>query len=330
MEFNEDPFKDANHRYGDPFDLEGADPFKNEQDPFTASVDDAFGTLPRKSQKNEAKDSAWPNDAWASSGTAQADPFMMLSGTVKTNPAPSNNLDDSFDPFSAKNLVKAQDPFSSVKAANSDPFGSPLAKPSAKASAEVDPFGSSSAWSAASDPFSAAPVTRSKTSIDPFSSSKVPNKSLNPLQKSETTSKVSQSLSRPWSSKDDPFHASSIPRSRPTSSKSSDPFSVAPALDLSSVSHEKKEKKNNFKLGHLNPLRTKKDKKDKSGHKMIRNDLSSPSAPPPVEEAHVRMASEASKKAEEERLQRLRQQEEQDLAYAIALSKAEAASLQNQ
>merc|ERR1712141_977691 len=45
LEFNEDPFKDANHRYGDPFDIEGADPFlENAFDPFTANVQDAFGT----------------------------------------------------------------------------------------------------------------------------------------------------------------------------------------------------------------------------------------------------------------------------------------------
>jgi hypothetical protein len=41
----------------------------------------------------------------------------------------------------------------------------------------------------------------------------------------------------------------------------------------------------------------------------------------------LRMASEESVRAEEERRRRLALQEEQDLAYAIALSKAEAASL---
>ena len=40
-----------------------------------------------------------------------------------------------------------------------------------------------------------------------------------------------------------------------------------------------------------------------------------------------RMASEASKRAEEDRMRRIQLQEEQDLAYAIALSKAEAVSL---
>ena len=40
-----------------------------------------------------------------------------------------------------------------------------------------------------------------------------------------------------------------------------------------------------------------------------------------------RMASEATKRAEEDRMRRIQLQEEQDLAYAIALSKAEAVSL---
>ena len=42
---------------------------------------------------------------------------------------------------------------------------------------------------------------------------------------------------------------------------------------------------------------------------------------------YIRMASEASKRAEEDRMRRIQLQEEQDLAYAIALSKAEAVSL---
>ena len=49
--------------------------------------------------------------------------------------------------------------------------------------------------------------------------------------------------------------------------------------------------------------------------------------PTAMEEMQVKMASEASRRAEEDRMRRLRLQEEQELAYAIALSKAEAASL---
>ena len=75
---------------------------------------------------------------------------------------------------------------------------------------------------------------------------------------------------------------------------------------------DKKEKSKNLKI--FKPSFMKKDKKSKT-----------PTAP--LEEANVKMASEASKKAEKDRQERLRLQEEQDLAYAIALSKAEAASL---
>ena len=128
---------------------------------------------------------------------------------------------------------------------------------------------------------------------------------MNPLQKSETF--VSQSLSRPWASPVD-TSTSSIPRNRP---------SRPPALVNNNLNHldlnvDKKEKSKNLKI--FKPSFMKKDKKSKT-----------PTAP--LEEANVKMASEASKKAEKERLERLRLQEEQDLAYAIALSKAEAASL---
>ena len=46
-----------------------------------------------------------------------------------------------------------------------------------------------------------------------------------------------------------------------------------------------------------------------------------------IYQIYFRMASEASKRAEEDRMRRIQLQEEQDLAYAIALSKAEAVSL---
>ena len=140
-----------------------------------------------------------------------------------------------------------------------------------------------------------------------------------------------------------------------------DPFKTVPDLTMPKEDNsgkepfgaaggvtEKKEKKN-FKIGHFKPSFIKKDKdKNKSsssiasptlatgGAKVIKNDLGNrasplPSAPPQIlaEETHLRLASDASKK-ETERLERLRIQEEQDLAYAIALSKAEAASVNNQ
>ena len=100
------------------------------------------------------------------------------------------------------------------------------------------------------------------------------------------------------------------------------------------------------------PFVSKKNKEKNSGgsgsSKVIKNDLggspTAPTAPPTATStsagsgaftgsgaptgSHLQMASEASKKAELDRLERLRQQEERDLAYAIALSKAEAANQQ--
>ena len=131
-------------------------------------------------------------------------------------------------------------------------------------------------------------------------------------------------------------------------------------LDLDIINNKKSEKSSssskgssggNFKMLRV-PFVSK--KKDKSVGKVIKNDLGIPTtasatAPPPtaatsatsstgtsaagtggapMETFHLQMASEASKKAELDRLERLRQQEERDLAYAIALSKAEAANQQ--
>ena len=106
---------------------------------------------------------------------------------------------------------------------------------------------------------------------------------------------------------------------------------------VSSTTENKKEKKN-FKIGNFKPSFIKKDKdKNKSnssssganiagagagpaGAKVIKNVLASRTSPLPS----------APPTSETERLERLRIQEEKDLAYAIALSRAEAQSVNNQ
>ena len=122
-----------------------------------------------------------------------------------------------------------------------------------------------------------------------------------------------------------------------------DPFKTVPELSLpkkdadstvSSTTENKKEKKN-FKIGNFKPSFIKKDKdKNKSnssssganiagagpaGAKVIKNVLASRTSPLPS----------APPTSETERFERLRIQEEQDLTYAIALSRAEAASVNN-
>ena len=369
LEFNEDPFKD--HRYGDPFDLEGADPFKNQDDPFTAPVSAAFGanvtpgadpfSSPSASTVTTASVSAaagvdpfgsnWDtvsktsstSTAWGTN-SAGMDPFGMGSGNAANVPV-SNNLDDSFDPFSAKSLAKISQSNLSTTPRKLD-----------TSSSAIDPFGSSSVWN--DDPFSSAPVTRSKTSSDAFAdfrnfdtsvaknstssnnrnsnsvlgtapkiSGPPPNKTLNPLQKSETTSSVLGKTSRHWpSSSSHDTSSNSISRNRPSASN---PSSGASTSSLAAPPHSEKEKKNKFKIMNHVPFAKKKDKhggSNSGNSKVIKNDLG-PSAPP-AEATHLQMVSEASKKAELDRLERLRQQEERDLAYAIALSKAEAANQQ--
>jgi hypothetical protein len=144
---------------------------------------------------------------------------------------------------------------------------------------------------------------------------------------------------------------SSIPRSRPNTTRSDsstgyDPFKTVPDLtvpkednlrEVSGAGESKIKEKKNFKIGHFKPSFIKKDKdKNKSnssssgansagagagpaGAKVIKNDLASRTSPLPS----------APPTSETERLERLRIQEEQDLAYAIALSRAEAASVNN-
>ena len=107
------------------FEFLGGDPFKNEHDPFTASVDDAFGggTLPRSKENNTIPKKE--NNTTPKKENNTTEPWGAVSSVVSfaddtawsafdTSPSKvvvSNNLDDSFDPFSAKNLAPAPGEF---------------------------------------------------------------------------------------------------------------------------------------------------------------------------------------------------------------------------
>ena len=354
LEFNEDPFQNANHRYGDPFDLEGADPFASTaeaDDPFKASITAAFGAT--TSTLTSTSSLAVNNFSTTVSGSTPAafsnDPFNAAWDTASVT-SNTNTLDDSFDPFSAKSLQKqakqnnvaaaaSADPFGAAAPASSstDPFSSAFGgtpstattssdKTTTKSNTMSDPFGANAAWD---DPFS-NPITKSKTSADAFADFRTnsipkppPNRS---LQKSETTANVSQQN-----------QFSSIPRNRPHHSKKSVGSSLVDALSPNtdkSKDKDKKEKKSK-KFGFLPKSGgSSSSSKNNNSDLTIKNNLGLASASAPtaanLDEFALKKASEASRKVEEERLRRLRLQEEQDLAYAIALSKAEAASLKQQ
>ena len=139
-------------------------------DPFTANVQDAFGTASttstlRKEKKSNPKESsnvtsdhfaafdAWnTNTAGPNSSTVSSDPWGASSNTSKT----STNLDDSFDPFSLKNQLKQ------TKVPDSTGFSSdPFSASHFSSTNSSDPFGEScNAFSNSNDPFSTVQTTR--------------------------------------------------------------------------------------------------------------------------------------------------------------------------
>lgn len=172
---------------------------------------------------------------------------------------------------------------------------------------------------------------------------------------------VSSSLSRPWGSSTINEDFSQDPFSSPAASLKSNqklkPKSVTPTASMFSEFLSPSSSSNSSRLTS-NPPPTSTDKKKHKGffHSPLRSKKSSASSSkidksksaadltnvgtggfgllpdagasaPSLEEVHLHMASEASRRAEDDRMRRIRIQEEQDLAYAIALSKAEAASL---
>jgi len=91
---------------------------------------------------------------------------------------------------------------------------------------------------------------------------------------------------------------------------------------------KRKRTKKHGKFHISSPLKSRNKDSPKSDKKGAKDSHGTEAAV--TDQVMIKMAAEMSKREESERLRRLQLQEEQELAYAIALSKAEAASLNQQ
>ena len=157
LEFCEDPFKNSNYRYGDPFDLENAneDPFS---EPFEAPKSEAPDAYGRSGYafggKTDPFSDASAADPFKSEEAPQSDPFASAFG-----PDSSYENSSRIDPFSKSESSSSSDPFGPSKpsfdTSGSDPFGNSFASSFNAAVPNVDPFGSNNNFSSGGhDPFS--------------------------------------------------------------------------------------------------------------------------------------------------------------------------------
>ncbi|ELW67092.1 Epidermal growth factor receptor substrate 15-like 1, partial [Tupaia chinensis] len=294
QELHPDPFQTEDPFKSDPF--KGADPFKGDpfqNDPFaeqqTASAD-PFGGDPFKESdpfRGSATDDFFKKQA-------KNDPFT--SDPFTKNPSLPSKLDpfESTDPFSS----------SSISSKGSDPFGT------------LDPFGSGSFNSAEgfadfsqmSKPPPSGPFTSSLGgagfSDDPFKSKQdtpalPPKKPAPPRPKppSGKSTPVSQLGSADFAEPPDPFQPLGADSGDPFQNKKGfgDPFSGKDPFVPSSSAKPSKASSSGF-----------------ADFTSFGN-----------EEQQLAWAKRESEKAEQERLARLRRQEQEDLELAIALSKAD-------
>ncbi|MBZ3872418.1 Epidermal growth factor receptor substrate 15-like 1 [Sciurus carolinensis] len=281
--FKSDPFKGADPFKGDPFQN---DPFAEQQ---TASTD-PFGGDPFK--ESDPFRGSTTDDFFKKQ--TKNDPFT--SDPFTKNPSLPSKLDpfESSDPFSS----------SSVSSKGSDPFGT------------LDPFGSGSFNSAEgfadfsqmSQPPTSGPFTSSLGgagfSDDPFKSKQdtpalPPKKPAPPRPKppSGKSTPVSQLGSADFPEPPDPFQPLGADSGDPFQNKKGfgDPFSGKDPFVPSSSAKPSKASSSGF-----------------ADFTSFGN-----------EEQQLAWAKRESEKAEQERLARLRRQEQEDLELAIALSKAD-------
>lgn len=302
LDFYEDPFKNSNYRYADPFEENAnADPFA---DPFNAPESQVFGSDP-------FSNSAAVSDPFKSESTS--DPFAPTENTYENSNLAKN------DPFAKSD----NDPFSKIdKGSSSDPFGNSFTA-NFNSVPNVDPFGSnnnfgsSNSFVSGNDPFSL-------TNLKPLAANSDINSNSSKPTVSSTNSTVSYRKEK--SSTDS---AVSEKSSKKKSSHSLSDFLTGSPLksDKGDKSKEKKDKKHG-KFHLTSPLKT--HKKSAESPKSDKKNKSTASSEAAADEVQLKMAAELSKRSDDDRRRKLQLQEEADLAYAIALSKAEAASLKTQ
>merc|ERR1712029_666917 len=280
LDFQEDPFKNSNYRY--------ADPFAENSDPFGAPDSQVFGADPFNSSEDPFKSDA-------------SDPFSAPAST-ENNYENSKSIRESdvSDPDPFGNSFTAN--FSSAPAPNRDPFGS---------SSFSNNFGSSN------DPFSL-------TNLKPISTpSSVSDASLAKSSPAVSTTTNTVSYRKEKLSSDSSAISDKSLKKKPSHSFSD--FLTGSPLKLDKGEKKEKKEKKSGKFHLTSPSKTHKkesptaDKKSKSFNNEKESD-----------EFQLKMAAEMSLRADEDRRRKLQLQEEADLAYAIALSKAEAASLEQQ
>ncbi|NXU59628.1 EP15R factor, partial [Turnix velox] len=286
---SEDPFKSDPFKGADPF--KGSDPFQH--DPFAEQPPapaDPFGGDPFK--ENDPFHTSTPEDFFKK--PVKSDPFT--SDPFTKPPALPSKPDpfESSDPFTSSTISsKGPDPFGTL-----DPFGS-----GAFSSGEGFADFSQMSKSVASDPF-ASSFGGVGFSDDPFKSKSdtpalPPKKNVPPRPKppSGKSTPVNHLGSSDFPKPHDPFQPFGADSSDPFQSKKGfgDPFSGKDPFAPSSSSKTSKDSSLGFA------------------------DFSSFGN----EEQQLAWAKRESEKAEQERLARLRRQEQEDLELAIALSKAD-------
>ncbi|XP_074927078.1 epidermal growth factor receptor substrate 15-like 1 isoform X3 [Chelonoidis abingdonii] len=285
----EDPFRSDPFKGADPF--KGNDPFQN--DPFSEQTPvstDPFGGDPFK--ESDPFHSSVSEDFFKKQ--VKNDPFTSDPFTKKPTLSSKPDPFESSDPFTSSSLSsKGPDPFGTL-----DPFGSgafssnegfadfsQMSKPTAS-----DPFTSSfGGMGFSDDPFKSKPDTPALP----------PKKNVPPRPKppSGKSTPVNQLGSADFTKPHDPFQPFGAESSDPFQTKKGfgDPFSGKDPFAPSSSSKTSKDSSLGFA------------------------DFSSFGN----EEQQLAWAKRESEKAEQERLARLRRQEQEDLELAIALSKAD-------
>ena len=241
LDFYEDPFKNSNYRYADPFDENSnSDPFN---DPFTASESDVFGSDPFS---NSAISDQFKNND-------KNDPFAA--------PTTENTYENSSlankDPFGKGD----SDPFSSKPGA--DPFGNSFTA-NFNSAPNMDPFGSNNNFGSSNDPFS---LTNLKTTVANTSAADFNSNSSKPTV-SSTNSTISY---RKEKNSTEPATVIEKSSKKKSSHSLSDFLTGSPLKsDKGDKSKEKKEKKHG-KFHLTSPLKHKKsaespkpDKKNKN------------------------------------------------------------------
>ena len=259
LDFQEDPFKNSNYRYADPFaensdpfgapdsQVFGADPFNSTSDPFKSETADPFGS---KTENNYENSKSLSSDAFGDTSNTNAFGPSSMDAFGTNSPTDAFGSKSQTDAFGASSSDAFGAPSKEDAFGSSDPFGSSFTANFSNAPApNRDPFGSTSFnsnFGSSNDPFSLTNLKPASSTTESSSSSSAKTPTVGTTTNTVSYRKEKPSIESPGT----------LEKTKKKSSHSFSDFLTGSPLKLDKSDKKEKKEKKSGKFHLTSPLKS--------------------------------------------------------------------------